>query len=105
MSVLSQDQLTRLVWRAVQAVLLTLLTAACTMPTVLDSFLSDAQSATERDSVTAPADPTARPFVADLPLLGNAPELHDGAWLNTSTPLSLAGLRGKVVALEMWTFG
>ncbi len=102
---LAQGKPIKPVWRAVQAVLLTLLTAACTMPTVLDSFLSDAQSATERDAVTAPADPTSRPFVADLPVLGKAPELHDGAWLNTATPLSLAGLRGKVVALEMWTFG
>lgn len=85
--------------------MLTLLTAACTMPAAIDNFLSDAQAVAEGDPVTAPADPTALPFVANLPVIGIAPELHDGAWLNTSTPLSLAGLRGKVVALEMWTFG
>ena len=26
-------------------------------------------------------------------------------WLNTSHPLSLRDLRGKVVLLEFWTFG
>ena len=33
-----------------------------------------------------------------------APELRGEAWLN-SPPLRLAGLRGKVVLLDMWTFG
>lgn len=33
-----------------------------------------------------------------------APELQSGPWIN-SPPLRLAGLRGKVVFLEMWTFG
>ncbi len=34
-----------------------------------------------------------------------APEL-DGAvgWLNTEKPLTLAGLRGKVVLLDFWTY-
>lgn len=41
---------------------------------------------------------------SDLPVIRNAPELHDGIWLNTETPLKLANLRGKVVLLEMWTF-
>ncbi|MCY4022397.1 MAG: hypothetical protein OXF32_03005 [Anaerolineaceae bacterium] len=94
-----------LVWRALRTALLTLLTAACTMPAALDNFLADVQAVPEGESVAAPADPTPLPFVANLPVMGIAPELHDGAWLNTSTPLSLAGLRGKVVALEMWTFG
>lgn len=40
----------------------------------------------------------------ELPDLGIAPELHDGIWLNTSTPLRLQNLRGQVVLLEMWTF-
>lgn len=35
-----------------------------------------------------------------------APELAGGAgWLNTDRPLSLAGLRGKVVLLDFWTYG
>jgi len=42
---------------------------------------------------------------ASLPDLGPAPELTNETWLNVSSPLRLADLRGKVVALEMWTFG
>ena len=35
-----------------------------------------------------------------------APELSGGrGWLNTDKPLSLAGLRGKVVLLDFWTYG
>ncbi len=37
--------------------------------------------------------------------LGPAPELTNDTWLNVDSPLRLADLRGKVVALEMWTFG
>lgn len=54
----------------------------------------------------APQDPaTATPEPEPLPVLGKAPELHDGVWLNTDEPLSISGLQGKVVLLEMWTFG
>jgi thiol-disulfide isomerase/thioredoxin len=35
-----------------------------------------------------------------------APELAGGrGWLNTDRPLTLAGLRGKVVLLDFWTYG
>ncbi|MBV9923849.1 MAG: redoxin domain-containing protein [Acidobacteria bacterium] len=35
-----------------------------------------------------------------------APELEGGrGWLNTDKPLSIAGLRGKVVLLDFWTYG
>ena len=35
-----------------------------------------------------------------------APELEGGrGWLNTDRPLRLAGLRGKVVLLDFWTYG
>ena len=44
-------------------------------------------------------------FVADLPDLGEAPELTNEVWLNTDVPLRLVDLRGKVILLEMWTFG
>jgi thiol-disulfide isomerase/thioredoxin len=35
-----------------------------------------------------------------------APELTGGrGWLNTDKPLSLAGLKGKIVLLDFWTYG
>ncbi len=40
-----------------------------------------------------------------LPDLGPAPELTNETWLNVDAPLRLADLRGKVVAIDMWTFG
>lgn len=42
---------------------------------------------------------------ASLPDLGPAPELTNDTWLNVSAPLRIADLRGKVVIVEMWTFG
>ena len=44
-------------------------------------------------------------FSASLPDLGPAPELTNTTWLNVDAPLRLADLRGKVVAIDMWTFG
>jgi len=45
------------------------------------------------------------PKLASLPDLGPAPELTNATWLNVDSPLRLADLRGKVVIVEMWTFG
>jgi thiol-disulfide isomerase/thioredoxin len=45
------------------------------------------------------------PAAANYPDLGPAPELTNEVWLNTSGPLHLKDLRGKVVLLDMWTFG
>jgi hypothetical protein len=42
---------------------------------------------------------------SSLPDLGVAPELTNTVWLNTDQALRLADLRGKVVLLDMWTFG
>jgi hypothetical protein len=33
-----------------------------------------------------------------------APEISAGRWIN-SAPLTIGGLRGRVVVLEFWTFG
>lgn len=49
--------------------------------------------------------PTAARIISDLPHLGAAPELSNTVWLNVDAPLRLADLRGKVVLLDMWTFG
>lgn len=51
------------------------------------------------------AAPQPIPEAASLPNLGAAPELTSDTWLNTEAPLRLAGLRGQVVLVEMWTFG
>jgi len=40
-----------------------------------------------------------------VPRLGEpAPEIAGESWIN-SPPLSTAGLRGRVVLVEFWTFG
>ena len=36
---------------------------------------------------------------------GSAPELENEVWLNSGQPLRLSDLRGKVVLVDMWTFG
>jgi hypothetical protein len=55
--------------------------------------------------ITTQSIPTSSGKTADLPDLGPAPELTNETWLNTDQPLHLADLRGKVVLLDMWTFG
>jgi len=40
-----------------------------------------------------------------LPDLGEAPEFQTDVWLNVDTPLRLADMKGKVVLVNMWTFG
>ena len=49
--------------------------------------------------------PAPMPASAFLPDLGPAPELTNDTWLNVDASLRLADLRGKVVAIDMWTFG
>ena len=56
-------------------------------------------AATESKTVTIPTS------ASSLPDLGPAPELTNETWLNVDSPLRLADLRGKVVAIDMWTFG
>ena len=52
-----------------------------------------------------PLEPVLPIVNTSLPDLGLAPELTNDTWLNTDSPLRLANLRGKVVAIDMWTFG
>jgi thiol-disulfide isomerase/thioredoxin len=53
---------------------------------------------------TATRGARAMPFRQDVRV--RAPELEGGrGWLNTDKPLSIAGLRGKVVLLDFWTYG
>lgn len=44
-------------------------------------------------------------MASHYPDLGVAPELSGEVWLNSDAPLRLAGLRGQVVLVDMWTFG
>jgi hypothetical protein len=53
----------------------------------------------------APQTDSAMSKLASLPDLGPAPELTNATWLNVDAPLRLAELRGKVVLIDMWTFG
>jgi len=53
----------------------------------------------------APQTDSAMSKLASLPDLGPAPELTNNIWLNVDAPLRLANLRGKVVLIDMWTFG
>jgi hypothetical protein len=41
---------------------------------------------------------------AQAPTGQAAPEINGGPWIN-SDPLTLAGLRGRVVLVEFWTYG
>ena len=54
-------------------------------------------------SVVPGSSVTSDPLI--LPNLGSAPELTNEVWLNTDQPLRLESLRGRVVLLEMWTYG
>jgi thiol-disulfide isomerase/thioredoxin len=92
-------------------VLVGVLAAACAPAAATNPPATEPQSAVEPaqgvDTVpaTVPA-PTAVPAM-QLEDFGPAPELTNTVWLNTpgNQPLRLADLRGKVVALEFWTFG
>ncbi|HEY5731700.1 MAG TPA: hypothetical protein VIS72_16750 [Anaerolineales bacterium] len=60
-----------------------------------------------QNAVSQPTEEPPMPKIASLPDLGlgPAPELTNDTWLNVSSPLRLADLRGKVVLIDMWTFG
>ncbi len=66
----------------------------------IEPNISESSGSTSSNQVTNTSLPT-----NSLPNFGLAPELTNQVWLNTDAPLRLAELRGKVVLLEMWTFG
>ncbi len=63
-------------------------------------FLTGCAAMTRTSTSSLPT-PSTQPALRDL---GPAPELTNTTWLNTTSPLRLANLRGQVVLLEMWTF-
>jgi hypothetical protein len=75
------------------------------MAIVLSACASPATPSGPAGKVANTAVPTATAGRANYPDLGTAPELAGDTWLNTTVPLRLANLRGKVVLVEMWTFG
>lgn len=77
--------------------LLAIILFGCSAQPGISSPKVDVQPPTE--------EPTPMPKIASLPDLGPAPELTNDIWLNVDTPLRLENLRGKVVIIDMWTFG
>jgi thiol-disulfide isomerase/thioredoxin len=59
---------------------------------------------TTQDALTPSTSDEETVYVSDLPDYGPAPEISNESWLNVDQPLRLAGLRGKVVLMDMWTF-
>lgn len=59
----------------------------------------------ENPTQNATSAPANQAIKSDLEDLGPAPEIKNDVWLNIDSPLRLAELAGKVVLLEMWTFG
>jgi len=77
--------------------LLALILFGCAPQINVSSSQSEAQPNVEKPAMLKVA--------SSLPDLGVAPELTNDIWLNVDAPLRLADLRGKVVIVEMWTFG
>ena len=77
----------------------------CSAQQTTSSPQSDVQPLTEEPFDSTQDKIAAMPKVASLPDLGPAPELTNDIWMNVDSPLRLADLRGKVVLIDMWTFG
>ena len=69
------------------------------------SILLGACASTASTTAPEPEPVQSQPTALPLPDLGPAPELENEIWLNTDTALRLEELRGRVVLLDMWTFG
>ena len=68
--------------------------AGCVVPPLQPSGESGPPGGTDRSA-----------DMPQLPDLGPAPEIANGVWINSDRPLRLAELEGKVVLIDMWTFG
>jgi len=86
--------------RGAGLVFLSILGAGCAA--TAEGLWSDRGASREEVEGAADRTPAQAPVLPDL---GSAPELTAETWLNAEQPLRLAGLGGKVVLLEMWTFG
>jgi hypothetical protein len=62
------------------------------------AFLAITGCASQSLQAKMPDDPVLSDF-------GPAPELNNETWFNVDRALRLEDLQGKVVLLEMWTFG
>lgn len=87
-------------------------TSALPLPTVTALLPTPAPTLTATPPPTATTVPTAIPSSptpsappAPASDFGPAPEIETEVWLNSSQPLRLADLRGKVVLVDFWTFG
>jgi thiol-disulfide isomerase/thioredoxin len=85
--------------------LLALLLVACSAPASPMTAAPIEAALPEAGIVQGVAVPTEVAMNTSYPDLGVAPELVGDVWLNTDKPLRLADLRGKVVLVDMWTFG
>lgn len=104
----------------------TVLTACLVPPMQPSADSGPSGSQDQSDSVSDPPAPTSTPetvavqpsgasapppepdrpaYRSDLPDLGPAPEIANTVWINSDRPLRLAELEGKVVLIDMWTFG
>jgi hypothetical protein len=84
--------------------LLALSLFGCSAGQSIASNQSEIQQQTEESFDSTQGKP-AMQKVASLPDLGPAPELTNDTWLNVDAPLRLSDLHGKVVLIDMWTFG
>ena len=87
--------------------LLSLLLAACAPSDAVVPGASASTGGSEGSDNVSPAQQSNLIPRLSLRDYGPAPELTNAVWLNTpnNSPLRLADLRGKVVAIDFWTFG
>jgi thiol-disulfide isomerase/thioredoxin len=90
-------------WRYLVWSLMCLVLAACA--TGGQDQMEEPTPVTGEDGGTGRVGAAMEISAAKLRDLGAAPEMTNEVWLNTEQPLRLADLRGKVVLLDMWTFG